>query len=111
MRLWNNELLSARDGVQPCCVLVLTYPGALRRMFLPPGELTLGEAYLRGDFDVEGDIAAAIAMETRLRYLNPADWLRVLSQLLSLPATNPPQVLRDGRQRGCPTWTGYIMGI
>ena len=32
--------------------------GALRAMFSSPSELTLGEAYVHDDFDIEGDIEA-----------------------------------------------------
>jgi cyclopropane-fatty-acyl-phospholipid synthase len=39
--------------------LVLKHPGALRRMFTSPSELTLGEAYIFDDFDIEGDIEAS----------------------------------------------------
>ena len=33
--------------------LVINHPGALRRMFLPPTEINLGEAFIFGDFDIE----------------------------------------------------------
>ena len=32
------------------------------RMFRPPFELSLGEAYIYGDFDIEGDIFAAFSL-------------------------------------------------
>ncbi|HSJ75754.1 MAG TPA: hypothetical protein VK899_06190, partial [Gemmatimonadales bacterium] len=46
--------------------LVLRRPGALRRMLLPPTDLALGEAYLRDDFDVEGDIEAAKGLASQI---------------------------------------------
>ncbi len=54
--------------------LVLKHPGALQRMFTAPNELTLGEAYILGDFDIEGDIEASFDL---------ADFL--LSQKQSIP--------------------------
>jgi len=39
--------------------LEITRPSALRRMLLPPSELSLAEAYLFGDIDVHGDIESA----------------------------------------------------
>ena len=59
VRLWDGQTLPAAGGLDRRFTLVLTHPGALRRMFFPPGELTLAEAYLRGDVDIEGDMVAA----------------------------------------------------
>ncbi len=53
VRLWNGALLK---GDEPRFTLVLTHPGSLRRMFRPPLELSLSEAFIRGDFDIEGDL-------------------------------------------------------
>ena len=41
VRLWNGELLTPEnvpDGFEPTFTLVLTHPGALRRMFWPPND-------------------------------------------------------------------------
>jgi len=40
--------------------IVVDGPDALARMLWPPSADALGEAYLRGDIDIEGDICAAI---------------------------------------------------
>ncbi|HVX38604.1 MAG TPA: cyclopropane-fatty-acyl-phospholipid synthase family protein [Gemmatimonadaceae bacterium] len=37
-------------------------PAALRRMLLPPSELSFVEAYLYGDIDIDGDIEGAVAL-------------------------------------------------
>jgi cyclopropane-fatty-acyl-phospholipid synthase len=67
--------------------LVLRHPGALRRMFWPPGELSLAEAYVYGDFDIEGDILAAFGLADHLldRRWSPAERLRLGRRLLALP--------------------------
>ena len=39
--------------------LVINNPEGLRRLFVNPSELGIGEAYIAGDFDVEGDMATA----------------------------------------------------
>ncbi|HEX6372626.1 MAG TPA: cyclopropane-fatty-acyl-phospholipid synthase family protein, partial [Longimicrobium sp.] len=54
VRLWEGTVLPA-DGPAAITLAVHT-PGALRRMFRLPLEVRLGEAYLRGDFDLEGDL-------------------------------------------------------
>lgn len=53
IRLWSQVELPAAS--QPLFTLVLNHPGALRRIFSPPIELSAGEAYIYGDFDIEGD--------------------------------------------------------
>ncbi|MGA8621901.1 MAG: cyclopropane-fatty-acyl-phospholipid synthase family protein [Candidatus Sulfotelmatobacter sp.] len=56
VRLWNGSIWGAEQ--QSRFTLVLKHPGALREMFFSPSELTLGECYIFGDFDIEGDIEA-----------------------------------------------------
>jgi cyclopropane-fatty-acyl-phospholipid synthase len=57
VRFWDDSTWGVRR--QPRFVVVLKHPEALRAMFLTPSELTLGEAYVHDDFDIEGDIEAA----------------------------------------------------
>ena len=53
VRLWDGTTWEAEPGQPARFTLVLQHPGALRMMFLPPNELTLGEAYIYNDFDIE----------------------------------------------------------
>jgi len=98
IRLWDGQLLPAEGGLAPRFTLVLTHPGALRRMFLPPGELTVAEAYVRGDFDLEGDLVAAMVLATAFAALTPGEWLRLGRQAAALPVTDPPDAFQVGRQ-------------
>jgi len=59
VEMWNGHTWGASSGV-PTFTLKLTHPGALRAMLLPPGERTLGEAYVFGHIDIVGDMAAAV---------------------------------------------------
>jgi cyclopropane-fatty-acyl-phospholipid synthase len=54
VRLWEGTELAGERGAY----LVLRHPGTLRRMLTPPIALSLGEAFIYGDFDIEGDIFA-----------------------------------------------------
>ncbi len=65
IRLWNGEALPAGTG-RATFTLVLNHPGALRAMFRPPIELSLGEAFIYGDFDIEGDIHVAVNVMSKL---------------------------------------------
>jgi cyclopropane-fatty-acyl-phospholipid synthase len=57
VRLWDGTTWGMEK--QPRFTLVLKHAGALRAMFLSPSELSIGEAYVYDDFDIEGDIEAA----------------------------------------------------
>ncbi len=98
VRLWDGQVLPAETDAGPRFTLVLTHPGALRRMFVPPGELTLAESYLRGDFDIEGDMIAAMGLTTHFVGLTARDWLYLARQVMALPATRPPREFVDGRR-------------
>ncbi len=69
VRFWDGSLWKpqrAPAAPQPRCTLVLKHPGALRAMFSAPSDLTLGEAYIYDDCDVEGDIEAIFPVIDRL---------------------------------------------
>jgi cyclopropane-fatty-acyl-phospholipid synthase len=75
--------------------LVLKRPDALQRMFASGTETALAEAYLRDDFDVEGDIEAALELADVLTGRLKGNWLRLAAtcfQLGRLRATLSPPV-------------------
>lgn len=53
-------------AAKPPFTMVIRSAGGLRRMLSPPSELHFGEAYVRGDVDIEGDIEAAAGLAERL---------------------------------------------
>ncbi len=95
VRLWDGSTWGS--GQQARFTLVLKHAGALREMFLLPSGLTLGEAYIFDDFDVEGDIEAAFDLVDYLlgKDLNLPSSLHLAGLLRKLPATRQP---RTGRQ-------------
>ena len=91
VRLWDGTTWQSHPEADesPHFTLVLKHPGALRKMFLPPSELNLGEAYIYDDFDIEGDILAVFAFGD---YVMDEHWgkraqVRYGKLLLSLPKT------------------------
>ena len=60
-------------------------------MLLPPTDLAIGEAYVHGDFDIEGDVFAFVALPDRLGRLplGVRDWGKLVSRLRGL-ADAPP---------------------
>jgi cyclopropane-fatty-acyl-phospholipid synthase len=91
VRLWDGTRWGAAE--HPRFTLVLQHPGALRAMFLSPSELTLGEAYIYDDFDIEGDIEAAFDLADYLlgqeRGLRKS--LDLADRLRKLPANDHPR--------------------
>ncbi len=63
LRFWNG---STWGSDHPVFTFVLKDPAALRIMLDAPDELKLGEAYLRDQFDVEGDMESAFEVAEHL---------------------------------------------
>ncbi len=98
VRLWDGQEWRSDPGRPPRFTIILNHPGALRRMLLPPSELGLGESFVRGDFDVEGDLVACIGLADAVQatVANPTRWPGILRRLLALPQTT----VAAGRWRG-----------
>ncbi|HUH96410.1 MAG TPA: cyclopropane-fatty-acyl-phospholipid synthase family protein [Anaerolineales bacterium] len=86
IRLWDGRELPV-DG-RPTFSLVLNHAGALRSMFTPPIELSLGEAFILKDFEIEGDIFSAFSLLDRLsaRKFSAGEPVIIGLGLLMLPA-------------------------
>ena len=98
IRLWDGTLWP--DTRPRAATLVLKTPYALREMLAPGTAKGIGEAYLRGEFDVVGDMVAAIELAVALEN-RPTGWLMSLAgyyRLRRLPA--PPGARYDGRTFG-----------
>lgn len=62
IRLWDGWNWRPSELEAPRCTLVLRSADALDALMARPSETTLGEAFLAGDLDVEGDIFAVFAV-------------------------------------------------
>ena len=89
VRYWDGAVETA--ATPATYALVIHRAGALRRMLLPPNELTIIEALLSGDVDIEGDMEQAMGMgdgiNARLR--NPATLVALFRHLRALPRQEP----------------------
>ena len=88
VRYWDGTTDAARD--EPTFTLDIARPSALRRMLVPPSELSIVESYLRGDIDVHGDIeeAATLGDIAVRRIGSVAGALRLFRHLLAVPAAD-----------------------
>jgi cyclopropane-fatty-acyl-phospholipid synthase len=87
IRYWDGSVEPAGAVDSPAFTIVLNHPGSLARMLLPPSQLTLAEAYVRNDFEVEGDMEAAAGLATQLRDRlgSPMAAARLMVRLRRLP--------------------------
>src|SRR5205823_1248862 len=79
------------------------HAGAVRRMFWPPNQYALGEAYVYDDYDIEGDVLGFCQVINYLRGLTPGTGrkLRLGWRACRLPATGPAHAGRPvARLRG-----------
>ena len=97
VRLWDGTEIPA--GGRTDFWLVLNSPGALQRMFKPPIELSLGEAFILRDFDIEGNIFSAFPFMESIANRPPstAEIMGLGLGLLKLPAKSAEQTKGRGR--------------
>lgn len=103
VQFWDGTVWHAEPGLPVRFTLVLNHPGALRRMFWPPNQLTLGEAFIYDDFDIKGDILEAFALADTLINLRWSlfEKMHYGRYLLSLPARgNSPAAQRGALLKG-----------
>jgi cyclopropane-fatty-acyl-phospholipid synthase len=86
VRFWDGAVDRGQNP-RPPFTLVLNRPAALRRMLLPPSELSIVESFIAGDVDIDGSMEAASmlgwAIGDRLR--SPLAVARVVRLVLKLP--------------------------
>jgi cyclopropane-fatty-acyl-phospholipid synthase len=96
IRLWDETLL---DGAaESRFTLVLNHSGSLQSMFRLPLELSLAEAYLRGDFDIEGDITelGPALLAARKQIDSPRSALRLAARAMRLRGRAAVRERRQG---------------
>ena len=96
VRYWDGTAEMPLDP--PPFTLSIRRPGALRRMLLPPSELSIVEAYLFGDIDIEGDIEAGNAR----RHCGASYFLGGRSRSSRAPRVRARQRRASCRDAKCP---------
>ena len=91
VRYWDDSIDEANGT--PTFTLVVQRPGAFRRMLLPPSELSIVEAYLFGDVDIEGDVesAADLGDVAAKRVASVGAASHLLRDVLALPGDDAPE--------------------
>src|SRR5574341_1245654 len=99
VRLPDGTVLAG--AAAPVFAMVLNHPGALRRMLAPPIELSMGEAYIHGDFDIEGDMFSAFSLidASLTRKFSLGDIIALVRDVLMLPRSENSRSGGRGRAR------------
>ncbi len=97
VHLWDGTLWPAEPGQPTRFTLALKHAAALRKMFWPANERSLGEAYIYDDFDIEGDIESVFSLGSYLEELSRSktELLQCARHLLKLPSAHHSH---NGRQ-------------
>ncbi len=62
IRLWDGWEWTSSQARKPACTIVLNTPKALESLVARPNEITLGEAFIHREVDIEGDIFSVFAV-------------------------------------------------
>jgi cyclopropane-fatty-acyl-phospholipid synthase len=90
VELWDGTCLAPESGQFCRFTWNINHPGALRNLLRSDRQVALGEAYIFGDFEIEGDILACFGVGEYLatKHWSAAEKVRIGSLLLSLPSAN-----------------------
>jgi len=86
VKFWDGSVDHGNNPRSPF-TFVLNRPAALRRMLLPPNELSIVESYLSGDVEIEGSMEAASNLTHMIgdRLRSPLQVARMVALVLQLP--------------------------
>ncbi len=88
VKFWDGSIDHGSNPRSPF-TMVLNRPAALRRMLLPPNELSIVESYISGDVEIEGSMEAASDLSEMIgdRLRSPVAVARLIGLVLRLPGT------------------------
>ena len=88
VKFWDGSIDRGSNPRAPF-TLVFNRPASLRRMLLPPNELTIVESYISGDTEIEGSMEAASNLGEMIgdRLRSPLAVARLVGLVLRLPGT------------------------
>jgi cyclopropane-fatty-acyl-phospholipid synthase len=88
VKFWDGSIDRGNNPRSPF-TFVLNRPAALRRMLLPPNELSVVESYISGDVEIEGSMEAASKLSEMIgdRLRSPLAIARLVGLVVRLPGT------------------------
>jgi cyclopropane-fatty-acyl-phospholipid synthase len=84
VRFWDGK--TVRYGEEPLFTLVFNDQDAFRRLLLFPDALTAGEAFIKKQIDIEGDIFGALRLKDHFENVNLtiAEKVKIFLRLLGM---------------------------
>jgi cyclopropane-fatty-acyl-phospholipid synthase len=100
IRLWDGSLCHSVSSDCADFALVVAKRGGLRRMLLPPSELSIAEAFIRGDIDIEGNLESAMSIGDSVasRIQSFGGLTRLIPLVLALPSSDESEAERLRRR-------------
>lgn len=95
VRLWDGWRWEWRPEEAPVCTIAVADPRALSSLLATPNELTLGEAFIDGALDVEGDLFAVFAIAEHL-FSRPRKLQQRIAEKLAQASFTLGQWIRHG---------------
>jgi cyclopropane-fatty-acyl-phospholipid synthase len=86
VKFWDGSVDHGNNS-RPAFTMVFNRPASMRRMLLPPSELSIAESYLSGDVDIEGSMEAAANIPDMIggRLRSPVKIARLVGMVMQLP--------------------------
>jgi cyclopropane-fatty-acyl-phospholipid synthase len=97
IRLWNGWQWVSSPGERPAFTVVIEAPNALTSLMTEQNEIALGEAFIRREIDVEGDIFSVFFVAEYL-VNRPKGLLQRTAELIARSAMNSKRWLSHGFQ-------------
>lgn len=82
IRFWDGWRWASSDRSNPACTVVFHSESALQAMIAKPSEITLGEAFLKKEIDVEGDLFSVFELVEHVLQC-PRSWRQRTMEIIS----------------------------
>jgi cyclopropane-fatty-acyl-phospholipid synthase len=99
IRLWDGSVRRGTCAPRADFSLNVRRRGALRRMLLPPSELSIVEAFISNDIDIEGNVESAMGLADSIgkRLQSLRGVARVIAKVLVLPRDDESPAIDESR--------------
>ncbi len=81
IRFWDGSIMNLGSDTSSFTLVFRSKP-SFKKLIMNPNSYTVGTAYIHGDFDIEGDIFAAISLMDHFESFRLSPWEKI--QLLLL---------------------------
>ena len=99
IRLWDGSICPGTGEPRADFSLHVRRRGALRRMLLPPSELSIVEAFISNDIDIDGNVESAMGLGDAIgrRIQSARAIARLIPRVLSLPRDDESPAVDESR--------------